>query len=73
MEDLGIALSRAETCDFPNGKLGRAIFGRWGLRSRAPFNFVFVIVHNQSASNFCTQIDSYGLNFDWQIRTKYSH
>ncbi len=39
--DLCIALSQVEACDFPKrGKLGCAIFGSGGLRSRIP-------LHNQ--------------------------
>ncbi len=35
--DLCIALSQVEACDFPKrGKLGCAIFGSGGLRSRIP-------------------------------------
>ena len=35
--DSGIALRRVEACDLPKrGRLGCAIFGRGGLRSRIP-------------------------------------
>ena len=37
--DLCIALSQVEACDFPKrGKLGCAIFGSGGLRSRIPLH-----------------------------------
>ena len=38
--DSGIALCRVEACDLPKrGRLGCAIFGSGGLRSRIPFYF----------------------------------
>ena len=37
----GIALSRVEACDLPKrGRLGRAIFGSGGLRSRIPLTII---------------------------------
>ena len=40
--DSGLALCRVEACDLPKrGRLGCAIFGRGGLRSRIPCTFKF--------------------------------
>ena len=50
--DSGIALRRVEACDLPKrGRLGCAIFGRGGLRSRIPRS-------NVTKINECTQVAS---------------
>ena len=54
----GIALSRVEACDLPKrGRLGRAIFGSGGLRSRIPRT---ILIENQSTVIFmyCTCVCS---------------